>query len=69
MKALGLVVAGLFLLAGCAATAPAPQSKYEVSCRTHARQATFSGSPDEHGIYLECLKVQGRHDIEVHEVE
>jgi len=69
MKAATLVVGSLFLLTACASTAPAPQSGYEVKCRTHARQATFSGSPDEQGIYLECLKVEGRHDIEVTEIK
>jgi len=69
MKSLAMIIGGLFLLTACAATAPAPQSKYEVNCRTHAREATYSGSPDEQGVYLECLKVKGRHDIEVTEIK
>jgi len=65
MKRLAAVVCALFLLAACAATAPSPEAKYEAHCKTHARQSTFSGSPDEHGPYLECMKLEGTHEVEV----
>jgi len=65
MKRLAAAVGVLFLLAACAATAPVQESKYEAYCKTHARQSTFSGSPDEHGPYLECMKLEGTHEVEV----
>lgn len=68
MRMIALSVAALFLLVACATTAPVKQAKYEAFCRTHARQATFSGSPDEEAPYLECMHIKGVHEVEVKEL-
>lgn len=69
MRTMSLIIAGLFLLAACATTPPVKQAKYEAFCRTHARHATFSGSPDEEAPYLECMHIKGLHEVEVKELE
>jgi len=69
MKTLLTVVTAVFLLTACATT-PAPQEEtYRVTCKTHAKTATFHGSPDEQGHFLECMKFMGQHDVEVEEIK
>lgn len=68
MRVLVLGITGLFLLAACAATAPTQQAKYEAFCRTHAKQVTYSGSPDEEAPFLECMQIKGYHEVEVKEL-
>jgi len=67
MRILALVLGMSFLLAACSATVPS-QAKYEVECKSHARKATFTGSPDEQAVYLECMKITGRHEMEVRQL-
>lgn len=63
------LLAMAFLLAACTPAPQMPKAKYEVYCRTHARTATYTGSPDENIPYLECMKIKGMHEVEVKEIQ
>ena len=69
MRIILLVLGVLVFLPACSSELTPKKTAYHVTCRTHARTATFSGSPDEQEKYLECMKIKGRHDIEVTEME
>lgn len=64
-----MLIVALVLLAGCAPAKYPQGTRMEAHCRTHARTATFSGSADEGGPYLECLHTEGVHEVEVREVK
>jgi len=69
MKTLLTLVAAAFLLTACATTPATQEHTYRVTCKKHARAATFQVSPDEQEVFLRCMKILGRHDVEVEEIK
>lgn len=71
MKRIVLAVFGVMVLLslGCAPAEYSQLSGNQVYCKTHAREATFRGSPDEQHLYLDCLHETGIHEVEVKPAE
>jgi len=67
MRVVTVLLLGLSLSVAACSLPAQQQARYEVECRTHARTATFTGSPDEQGFYLECMKLMGQHELVVRE--
>jgi len=53
------------LLAACAGRDAVMQSDSGIYCRTHARHAGATGSPDEETLFRDCMHIKGAHEVEV----
>ena len=60
-----LVSIVILMVSGCAGKERLAQGDEKVYCRTHAREAAVSGSPDEEALFLNCMHLKGVHEVEV----